>query len=115
MDTLAKGAPNHHRHRRVDAATALWRRERCVELALAGHSYDEIAEQVGYANRGTAWRTVTKALEQNVADSVDELRRVEGERLDTLQDAVWDKAIAGDLPARVTVLRIIERRIQISV
>ena len=39
-------------------ALAKWRRTRCVELALAGHSYDEIALEVGYQNRGTAWRAV---------------------------------------------------------
>ena len=43
-------------------ALARWRRARCVELALAGHSYDEIAQAVGYQSRGTAWRAVQDSL-----------------------------------------------------
>ncbi len=35
-------------------ALATWRRTKAIELALAGHSYDDIAKQVGYSNRGTA-------------------------------------------------------------
>lgn len=76
-------------------------------------SYDEIAREVGNANRGTAWRTVSKALERNVVQSVEVLREVEGDRLDALQAAVWEQAMAGDLTACLTVLKIIERRIQI--
>ncbi|MFZ0325574.1 MAG: hypothetical protein WAN48_15755 [Actinomycetes bacterium] len=113
MDALAQAAPNRRQPRRGDTATALLRRSRSVTLAMAGLSYDEIAREVGYANRGTAWRTVTKALEQKVADSVDELRQVEGERLDALQAAVWGQALAGDVAACTAVLKIIDRRIQL--
>jgi hypothetical protein len=37
-----------------NAALAAYRTARAVELALAGHSYDEIAHELGLANRGTA-------------------------------------------------------------
>ena len=32
--------------------------------ALAGCSYDDIATELGYANRGTAWRTVQNEVPQ---------------------------------------------------
>lgn len=35
-------------------ALARWRQCRAVELVLEGKKYDEVARQVGYANRGTA-------------------------------------------------------------
>jgi transposase len=87
-----------------------FRRARAVELALAGHSYDQIAEQIGYSNRGTAWRVVQRALRDREAEAVDVYREVELARLDALQSACWESACAGDRQAVDTVLRIIEKR-----
>ena len=89
---------------------ARWRQAKAVELARAGHDYDSIADQVGYSNRGTAWRVVQKALGARVVDGVDELRQVELDRLDRLLKAHWGKALAGDLPSAHVVLRTIEQR-----
>jgi hypothetical protein len=41
---------------------------------------------------------------------VDELRRLEIDRLDVLQAALWPQAMAGDTAAACVVLRIIEQR-----
>ena len=92
---------------------ARWRQAKAVELAEAGHDYDSIAKAVGYSNRGTAWRTVQKALTERVAVGVAEYRRVELERLDALHRAHWAKAISGDLAAAHVVLRIIDQRIRL--
>ncbi len=91
-------------------ALAAWRRARSVELAVEGHTYQEIAREVGYANRGTAYRVVQQALSQRVDEGVDELRRLEQERLDALQAGVWERALAGDPTAVRAALRIIESR-----
>lgn len=91
-------------------ALATHRRTTAVRLALAGHSYDDIAQQVGYANRGTAWRAVQKALREREAEAVDVYREVELARLGALQSACWETACAGDRQAIETVLRIIEKR-----
>ena len=87
-----------------------WRRAKAVELARAGHSYDRIAEVCGFANRGTAWRTVQKALTAQVVTGVDELRELELERLDHLLRAHWGKAMAGNLASSKVILRVIEQR-----
>lgn len=96
--------------RRRDAAKASWRQARAVELALLGRSYDSIAREVGFANRGNAWRTVQKALGDRVVEGVDELRALEVDRLDSLQEAAWPHAMAGDLAAFDVILRIIAAR-----
>ena len=105
------------RHRavdRADAATVGWRKARCVELALAGLCYDDIAEQVGYANRGTAWRTVQSALYERKVESVDEYRELELARLDALQSAHWEAALSGgDLKAAELCTKIIAQRIKL--
>ena len=94
-------------------ALAKWRRARCVELALAGHSFDEIALQVGYQNRGTAWRAVQDALNSRIAEAVTEYRELELARLDAIQAAHWPQAVAGSVRAADLVLRVIDRRVKL--
>ena len=43
-----------HRNRALAAA----RRARAVELATQGMTYQQIADELGYANRGTVYRLV---------------------------------------------------------
>ena len=92
---------------------AKWRRARCVELALAGHSYDEIALEVGYQNRGTAWRAVQDSLNSRIAEAVDGVPRAELARLDALQAAHWPQAVAGSVRSADLVLRVIDRRMKL--
>jgi hypothetical protein len=98
--------PGQHRNK----ALAQWRKARAVELAINGACYGAIAAEVGYSHRGTAYKAVHKALAERVTEGVDELRRLELDRLDVLQAALWPQAMAGDTAAACVVLRIIERR-----
>ncbi len=110
MTAPLEAPPTVRKPRRQDAALAGWRRAKAVELARAGHSYDSIAEVCGFANRGTAWRTVQKALSSQVVAGVDELRELELVRLDQLLRAHWGKAMVGNLTSAKVVLRVIEQR-----
>ena len=92
---------------------AKWRKARCVELALAGHSYDEIALEVGYQNRGTAWRAVQDSLNSRIAEAVTEYRDLELARLDALQAAHWPQAVDGSVRSADLVLRVIDRRMKL--
>ena len=94
-------------------AVAEYRKARSVELALQGVPYDDIAREVGYSNRGTAWRTVTKALRERVDEAVEEYRQTELARLDALQLGLWDKATSGDIPSANAVLKIMEKRMRL--
>ena len=91
-------------------ALARWRRCRAVELVLQAMKYNEVARQVGYANRGTAHRAVAQALSERLVDGIDELRALEVARLDAMQAALWPQVEAGDTRASMTVIRIIDRR-----
>jgi hypothetical protein len=83
---------------------------RAIELVRQGKSYDAVARAVGFANRGTAHRVVTKALAGRLIDGIDELRAIEVARLDALQSVLWPKVERGDLRAVNAVLRIVDRR-----
>jgi hypothetical protein len=93
--------------RRADATIKACR---AVELVRQGQSYEQVARAVGFANRGTAHRVVTKALADRLVDGIDDLRHSEVARLDALQAALWPKVERGDVRAVNTVMRIIHRR-----
>jgi transposase-like protein len=89
---------------------AAWRKARAVELAIEGCTYDQIAAEVGYANRGTAYKVVQAALGARTVAGVDALRSVESARLDALQAALWPDAMAGDVSAVQAIVKIVMQR-----
>ena len=80
-----------------------------LKLRAQGLTYREISERLNI-DPSTAQRRVKRGLAETIAESVDEMRRLEGDLLDALQFAVWSKAIEGNLQAVKTVLSVMERR-----
>ncbi len=95
-----------HRNRALAAA----RHSRAVQLATEGRTYQEIADELGYANRGTVHHIVHDALARDRKDAVEDHQRIELARLDALQAALWDKAMAGDVEAAREVRAVIMAR-----
>ena len=79
----------------------------------SGYSYDEIAADMGYASRSSAWRLVTNALKSTVDDVAEDYLQGELERLDALQVAIWHSAMAGDIASANVLLRIIAQRVRL--
>jgi len=80
----------------------------CLRLRLEGLTHREIAAQLGVAP-ATAYRRVHHGLEeinQQNAEEAGMLRDLEALRLDELQSAIWQQAIAGDGGAINRVLAI---------
>lgn len=98
-----------HRNRALAAA----RRARAIELRAQGRTYEQIARELGYANRGTVCHIISDALAARQVEAADELRFRERERLDALQVALWDRAMAGDVRAAQSILGIIMARIRL--
>jgi DNA-binding CsgD family transcriptional regulator len=96
------------RHRNRALATA--RHARAVQLATEGRTYQEIADELGYANRGTVHHIVHDALARHRKVAVEDHQQLELERLDALQAALWDKAMAGDVEAAREVRAVIMAR-----
>jgi hypothetical protein len=78
-----------------------------------GEDRQAIADELGYANRGTVYRLVKNALEDREVETIDEFRELEVARLDSLQAAVWEKAVSGDFAAIATVLKVLHVRAKI--
>jgi hypothetical protein len=66
--------------------------------------------ELGYANRGTVYRVVSEALRAQTLEAVGELRSLEIARLNSLQLAMWQKAMDGDVPSAMAILRVIMAR-----
>ena len=92
---------------------AVQRRTRAVELAARGYTYEAIAHEVGYCNRGSAYRAVRQELERLPVEAVAEYRRVVLERLGMLQAAVWERAMEGDASAVNSALKVIQLQVRV--
>jgi hypothetical protein len=87
------------------------KRIKALELRKAGFSYREIAKQVGWADPKSARIGVEVMLREYVPqDVVDDVRKLECERLDALWRPQYRAAIQGDRLAVDRCLHIMERR-----
>jgi hypothetical protein len=100
------------RHRNLALASA--RRVRAVELKASGFTYEQVANQLGYTSRGTAFNVVAKALREQTAEAVGSLRDLENARLDALQVALWDAAMTGDVRAVTAIVQIVHARVRLN-
>lgn len=74
------------------------RRRRALAFAMAGVSWDLIADQCGYANRDEAVADVEDALSENPIDSLSPsaTRNLNLARLSRLLAGVWQPAVNGN-------------------
>lgn len=75
-----------------------------------GIAYEEIAQRLGLSGKGQAYRICQRALRRVPAESVMEMRTVEGRRLDEITTVLWPRARGGDIRAIGTLLKVMERR-----
>ena len=88
------------------------RRIQALAYRKAGASYRAIADTLA-VSLAQAHDDVQAALAELAAEQraeASDLRALEAARLDSLQAAVWQQALHGNLKAIQTVLRIMERR-----
>lgn len=101
---------------KAQRARTAQRRTQAIALKLAGAEWQQIADTLGYADRGAACKDVTRALETYVAEGragAEVLRETELLRLDRIQRGLWPQAVAGDTRAADTVLKVIDRRMRL--
>jgi hypothetical protein len=80
---------------------------RALELRVKGYSFQEIADELGYADSRVAHNVVRDELEAAGVESVEEMRQIEGLRLERVIRAIWPQVLRGDLEAIKTVLQIV--------
>jgi hypothetical protein len=65
---------------------------RVMDLRLTGKNFTDIAKEVGYAGPGSAYKALKRAMAKTLQEPADDLRRIEGERLDRLFEVAFAKA-----------------------
>ena len=92
------------------ADTAPSKAARALNLRTSGATYDQIAAEVGYTNRGSAYRAVKTELERRKLDDPTDVHDLDDRRLDQMTLALWRKAMNGDGWAVDRILRVMELR-----
>lgn len=84
------------------------------KLRQRGESWELIAREVGFSSPGSAQVSASKyrqSLRIHISDErKEEDLDMELSRLNTLQAAIWDNALSGDLQAIDRILKIIQTR-----
>ena len=83
---------------------------KALELRLAGCTFQQMAEQMGFRDHSQAYRCWQRAMASQVAENVAELRQLEDARLDALWAPMFAKAMAGNHLAVDRCLMIMARR-----
>ena len=91
--------------RQIDA---LDRQMKALEKRKAGLSFFAIANDLGYATPGGAYKAVMTALKKTLQEPADELRKLETDRLDELLEKLWPHRSKPMYVDRI--LRVMERR-----
>jgi len=80
---------------------------RALELRVKGYSFQEIADELGYADSRVAHNVVRDELEAAGVESVEEMRQIEGLRLERVIRAIWPQLVREDLETIKTVSQIV--------
>jgi len=92
--------------------TAAQRREQALQRRIGGWTFQRIGDELGIT-RQSAHSLVVKALadlNERVMESAAELQRLELERLDTMNNAIWGAVLSGDVGAVDRAIKIQARR-----
>jgi hypothetical protein len=84
-------------------------RARAVALIIGGLTYQQVADELGYASRGASPGSSTRRWLTTTSEAVEALQEVEVACLDALQASLWDLAMHGDIAAAQAVLRFVQR------
>lgn len=62
---------------------------KALRLRQEGKTYSQIARECEFNSRQTAFAAVMRLVKRHEAEGVDEMRALEGTRLDRLQSLIW--------------------------
>ena len=85
--------------------SAVEKQRRAVELRLAGHTWQTIADTLGYRNHSGAICAVEAALKRTLEPAADSFRALTLERLTKVIQVFWPMMIQGDYSAARTVMQ----------
>ena len=94
-------------------AWSMARATTAIDLRMIGYTYDEIAEELGYASKSGAYNAVKRTLTARRDDRVDHFRMETLARIDYMQGQVWSHVHRGDKRAIETSRKLTKQRLQV--
>lgn len=82
---------------------------RAMALKLAGASYAQIAQTLGYHDASGARKAVQRGMKSALHESAGELRKIHYGRLEHMLMLIWPEVNQRDLPAMSAALAIMDR------
>ena len=77
--------------------TAYKRQLAALELRESGHTYSEIAAELGYAGPPGAYKAIMTVLRETQQEPSDRVRAIELRRVDRLMKVYWPAALTGNI------------------
>ena len=90
--------------RRIEAVD---KQRQAVELRMAGRTWEEIADALGYADHSGAVRAVQDSLQKTLGAPSAEFRELTLERLTKILQVQWPNMLRGEVPAAKLCLQTI--------
>lgn len=100
------GEPKGGELRRISAAE---KQRLVLELRKSGATFEEIAEQAGYASKSGAYKAFETALKKTLQEPADELRQIARERLNKMLNSLWPYVLKGSPRHTEVALKIMDR------
>lgn len=85
-----------------------------VQYRAAGLTFDEIAERVGYRSRSGAKEAYDAALRWWGREAVDDLRTIEGERLESLWRKVFTEILSNPEMETGEMVQLVNAAVRVS-
>jgi hypothetical protein len=85
------------------------KQRRAIELRLAGATFQQIADQLGYADHTGARAACVAAMGELIIEPTAELRVMQYERLNAMLLRLWPRVQAGDDSAMAMALRVMDK------
>jgi len=88
------------------------RHRRMIELRRAGFTYEQCAEELGYASKATAQKALSAALGKYQLENAEEMAKLENERLEQAHIVMEQLLLSGEdqTKAALAIVRISESR-----
>lgn len=104
---IPKGVGGRLAPRKV--AVAL-RRQQAIQMRVTGYTLTEIAQALGYGTPSAVHAAIDRGLTLTRQADVEQLRDVEGRRLDSISKVLWPQVLAANIQAIETYLKVMARR-----
>ena len=85
------------------------KQKRAMALKLAGASYAQIADNLGYADSSGAYKAVSRGMKNSLQESAGDLRKIHYGRLEHMLMLVWPAVNQGDSRAVNSALQVMDR------